>query len=355
MDGDDLAHLVGVLEEIRFPQTSRFMLPSKVGGKPAWLVPSSLPDVSCESCRNQMTFLIQLYAPDSEREHAFHRTIMVFVCLKCRCFLRCFRAQLPLHNSFYGTALISAKDVPLQDELLDKACCDSCGMAVHSATSCRPLPEYGLDIDEVDEIEIDAEEEEDVSEEMSEDCDLDIPGSADALMVSSDMNIDSSEMDLFNEFTETQIEKDRSFRLFKRFVQEAPSNHVIFYSCGGNPLWITDTNQMSGEPPSCEHCGSPRQFEFQIQPQLIYHLMKRLRGFPMGAAPFEWGVVAVYTCKNNCSDPSSSYTEEFVFNQLEPSEWLDFGARKKVDFTQDKTNNKAPVVEERASDDDEWI
>ena len=350
----DLAHLVGVIAEIKHPFNSRYMFPSKVGGRPAWLIPSSIAEIKCDSCSNQMTFLLQLYAPETDRPQAFHRTVMVFVCLKCRCFLKCLRAQLQLQNEYYGAEMVSPKDVPLEDSVLDNLCCDSCGMLLHEGRGCRPLPEYSLDIEEVDEVELDVEEEEDISDDdMSEENDIEGIQVNESIATISDMAIDSSEMDLFNEFTETQIEKDKSFRLFKRFVQDAPSNHVIYYSCGGSPLWITDENQMPGEPPACEHCGARRQFEFQIQPQLIFHLMKRLRGFPMDAAPFEWGIVSIFTCSSSCSKPDQPYVEEFVYNQLEPSEWLEFGARKKVDFTQEKAKKIAPVVHEGG--DDEWI
>ena len=347
----DLAHLVGVVEPIKFPENTRFMFPSKVGGAPAWLVPQSLPQVDCDSCATPMTFLLQLYAPDQDCEQAFHRSLMVFVCTKCRCFLKCFRSQLPLINRFYGTELASPADVPLEDEI-SQLCCETCGCATHRSNFCRALPEYGIAIDELDEMELDDVEEEEESESESDD-DSDMMAS---MMPNSDMAIDRSEMDLFKEFTETQIEKDSSFRLFKRFVQEAPSDHVIYYSIGGSPMWITEENQMPGPPPACQNCGTARHFEFQIQPQLIYHLMKKLPGLSMNAAPFEWGVVAVYTCTQNCTG-SSPYQEEFLYNQLEPSEWLEFNSRKKVDFSKEsKTKDKAPMVAEADDNDEgEWM
>jgi len=353
-ENTDLAHLVGVVEDIKFPFNTRFLFPSKVGGRPAWLVPQGIPDVKCEVCSNLMSFVLQIYAPDQEVEHAFHRTLLVFTCLKCRCFLKCLRSQLPLGNPFYLPEPVQPTQVQRSDAALDNICCDSCGMISHGETVCRSLPEYGLDIEEVDEVEVDLDEEMSESSSDSDDDTGEIPDGM--VPTASEMTIDESEMDLFKEFTETQIEKDGAFRTFKRFVQEAPSDHVIYYALGGKPLWITDQNQMPGEAPVCDRCGSQRQFEFQIQPQLIYHLMKRLRGFPMDAAPFEWGVVAIFTCVKNCSDPSNPYAEEFVYNQLEPSEWIEFGARKKMDFSRERgAQSKAPVVKQAGSDDDEWI
>jgi hypothetical protein len=39
----------------------------------------------------------------------------------------------------------------------------------------------------------------------------------------------------------------------------------------GGPLWIRHDQQPTHIPP-CEHCGAPRQFEFQLMPQLLHYL-----------------------------------------------------------------------------------
>jgi hypothetical protein len=46
-----------------------------------------------------------------------------------------------------------------------------------------------------------------------------------------------------------------------------------------------------------------------------------------------------------------------VYNQLEPSDWLEFNARKKVDFGKEsKTKDKAPMVAEADDNDEgEWM
>jgi pre-rRNA-processing protein TSR4 len=354
---EDLAHLVGVLEPIRFPQNTRFMFPSKVGGKPAWLIPSDIPGVRCDSCSSTMTFLLQIYAPDQGNDSAFHRTLMVFVCLACRCFLKCLRSQLGLINPFYPPEYLPIRDVPLDDQF-DDICCDCCGMLRHDRGVCRILPESGIEIEEIDEIQI-ADVDQDNEDEVQNIDDTESQELLDSLLPKSDMTIDESEMDLFDEFTESQIERDHSFRLFRQFVEEVPNGHIVYYCVGGNPVWISDKNQFAGSPPECESCGAKRQFEFQIQPQLIYHLMTRLSGLSMDTAPFEWGVVCVYTCTSNCSGSGvSGYCEEFVFNQLEPREWLEVGSRQKIDFSRERADRKkAPpeMSQAQSSDEGEWI
>lgn len=352
----NLAHLVGIISDIKNAHATRFAFPSKVGGRPAWLRPDSIPSIECESCARSMTFLLQIYAPVAEFEGAFHRSLLVFTCLHCRCFIRAFRTQLPLINEFYGTESLGDDRIPEIDPLLSKVCCEECGMAKHNDGSmCRALPEYGLDIEELDEIDMDDEDDEDDDDEdMSSDDEMaeeEKKKMADFIKSSPGMDLDESETDVFGDFADTSIEKDKTFRLFKKFVQETPSDQVIYYSLGGHPLWITEQNQLPGSPPNCEHCKGPRQFEFQIQPQLIYHIMKRLRGFPMSAAPFEWGVVAIYTCVSNCGT-NNGYMEEFTFNQLEPAEWLDFNVRKKIDFSKPKSSSSPVIAEDE--DDGEW-
>ena len=65
---------------IELPENSwilhRNYFPSKVGGKPAWLHPESLPSsktMCCSKCLKPLIFLLQLYAPNEERINCFHR------------------------------------------------------------------------------------------------------------------------------------------------------------------------------------------------------------------------------------------------------------------------------------------
>lgn len=92
----------------------------KVGGKPAWLDPRSLPtydQLRC-SCGSPMALVLQVYSPldddEGEGKHAggtksnkaFHRSLYLFACRHGECIakgkgLRVLRCQLPQHNDFY--------------------------------------------------------------------------------------------------------------------------------------------------------------------------------------------------------------------------------------------------------------
>ncbi|CAD7926257.1 unnamed protein product [Amoebophrya sp. A120] len=88
-------------EDIR--QLTRYYFPSKIGGKPAWLVPENYPtDLTCARCGSRMRFLLQIYASREDASPAaFHRMLYVFTCRVCPDQFRCFRAQLPRLNPYY--------------------------------------------------------------------------------------------------------------------------------------------------------------------------------------------------------------------------------------------------------------
>lgn len=101
---------LGFIDESAELLESRFF-PSKIGGKPAWLDLKNIPSVkelTCLLCKLPLRFLCQLYCPINEKEIAFHRTLLVFLCGSKECFLpnsnRNFvvlRSQLPRNNTYY--------------------------------------------------------------------------------------------------------------------------------------------------------------------------------------------------------------------------------------------------------------
>lgn len=74
--------------------------------------------------------------------------------------------------------------------------------------------------------------------------------------------------------------------------------------------------------PCCACCGGPRQFEFQVMPQLLNHLQVDA----MDSLSPDWGTIVVYSCVSSCSDQrvsrsiqgnevTSMYMEEYVWVQ----------------------------------------
>lgn len=147
---------------------TRKMFPSKLGGRPAWLVPRNLPtmpsvlpsspsnsadaatlangDVSeleCRVCKRPLRFLLQIYASrGSERAEAFHRVMHLFICTSCQPNqARVFRAQLPRENNFYSSDPPNPQAIAAnlrkkgdRDPALDQVCCGGCGLPRDNST-----------------------------------------------------------------------------------------------------------------------------------------------------------------------------------------------------------------------------
>lgn len=113
------------------------------------------------------------------------------------------------------------------------------------------------------------------------------------------------------DFPEEGQNLDKNFKRFQKVVKCAP-DQVIRYQRSSTPLWISEENKAESIP-NCEHCSSPRVFEFQIMPQLLSKL-KLDKG--LNEQSIDWGILAVYTCEKSCRSDNKSYTQEFIWKQM---------------------------------------
>ncbi|KAK9174093.1 Programmed cell death protein 2 C-terminal putative domain protein [Cryptosporidium meleagridis] len=393
--------LLGYLEKPRTPLVldSRYF-PSKFGGKPAWLNPQNLPqyrDLQCNICGTRMRFLLQVYAPQDDREDLFHRSIFLFICTNCTCSVQAFRCQLPRMNEYYdynpAPTSFLFEDVNPEETILElkelqfNNICNTCGLplsteskrqqsnthdkcnGIDSGTSKVILDEFSLDIEicsteEEDEDDDQEEAQDDNSEndpgeettpitgendlgfeELSDKIDNINNESCNILGREQRINcekkhfesvdkqnidpksseyklfqdykkkfsenidnvLDDSEMKAFGKISNSNTEKDILFDKFINNSRKYPG-HIIRYSHKGSPLWISDKNIPSETPQKCPLCNSNRVFEFQIQPEAIV----------LGNLPnkVEFGVIAVFTCSNNCQ--IDYYAPEYVLIQNNP-------------------------------------
>jgi hypothetical protein len=138
---------------------------------------------------------------------------------------------------------------------------------------------------------------------------------------------------------------------------QTAKDQCVFYHRGHSPLWLR--TEAPPQIPNCPYCHAPRQFEFQLQPQLLQYIIRRDDNSSFSSvdlssqkeallaacaivnktAPEElppqfkethdkalqriqsqllakpkndldWGVVAVYTCTASCGDLDNTPLDE---------------------------------------------
>lgn len=346
----------------------RQVFPSKAGGVPAWLDPVNLPSgrsCVCDICEEPLQFLLQVYAPITEKESTFHRTLFVFMCPSMSCLhrdqheqwkrspekpsrsVKVFRCQLPCSNPFYSSEppRNDGTDKPSGSGVLlcnwcgtwkgDKVCsgckrtkyCSHKHQVLHwhsgHKIDCQQLSlsddssssKNGTTSAEIikvvsnslwPEYEMINDDESEYDAEMSDD---NIP--THSLVSRNKMdNTMNSLLDIF----EGNSDK-KCWASFQQRIAKAPEQ-VLRYcrNASAKPLWPLSSGQPSKtDIPNCSYCGGPSDFEFQILPQLLYYF-----GVKNDADSLDWATIVVYTCKSSC-EASMAYKEEFPWVQLYPT------------------------------------
>lgn len=313
----EVDELVGYLEDTP-EEDERYMLlrrffPSKVGGRPAWLIPDRMPTdqhMTCEKCGLPLRFLMQVYASQGDyRPQCFHRTLHFFCCTSCQpSEVRVFRAQLPRKNAFYSSEEPDYDDDTLKDKALEAI------LKKQPYCTGAGRPAYYFDEHELSVSSTAKDEDEDSDDSEAED-DEETTKIIEELNSGGDVKeVKSEETEITTkEGFEESENKDAQFKRFLLFAK-AHQGHVMRYALGGEPFWFAETGQLSSKVPNCENCGAPRTFECQIQPQLI-SILKSDR--------LDWGIACCYTCSESCNPPETgcAYLEEWMYVQPEPSDW----------------------------------
>lgn len=108
---------------------------------------------------------------------------------------------------------------------------------------------------------------------------------------------------------------DKIFLKLQKRILRSP-RQVIRYSLGGKPLLISPLpHEEANKAAFCPHCRGDRVFEMQLVPAAADEIYQR-RHSSTGQAPIEWGVVAVFTCKNDCTLPSNYAFEHLVVQEI---------------------------------------
>ncbi|KAJ1647713.1 hypothetical protein IWQ61_010065 [Dispira simplex] len=335
------------------------VFPSKIGGKPVWLNPENplkAEQVLCGECGKPMPLLLQLYTPEDKPKEAFHRMLYIFCCKNGQCHqknwknsFKVYRSQMPENNPYYTAERIetdpedNSSDVDIleiaEDEIRwernpnvsgDTLCvvcglhgskaCSRCKVAhycsrehqivdwtagehrqhcktLETSTSKTPVTTSKAEPKVLFPLmEILSE-----PEEPSNSIDKEYEKYLNRAEMSQEP---SSHEDL--EDSESAV--DRAFLEFQHRVAWYPQQ-VLRYArteydrTETQPLYVSDQDKPTVQDiATCVNCGTPRQFELQILPQLLNHL-----GVDhLTPRALDWGSLFVYSCPDNCVGVNSS-------------------------------------------------
>jgi pre-rRNA-processing protein TSR4 len=198
----------------------------------------------------------------------------------------------------------------------------------------------------------------------------------DAYLEQADLNAALLGRDGTTAISQSERDDEVVYEKFRDRIAD-DKNQVLRYG-GDDVLWMTAQYPTTTNIPPCDHCGQPRQYEFQLMPQLL-HYLKRARQQPPPAAAtaafdgtndgplctrveleewsaavvlgsamtstttttvaaetapaadhpqrrqqrlllddhpeLDWGVVAVYTCRASCCSSQYRYMPEYAYVQ----------------------------------------
>lgn len=337
---------IGFLEKSESWKLESRFFPSKVGGRPAWLNLKDINvDVACRQCSKPCVFLCQLYAPLTDRDETYHRTIFIFICRDPECCkqndnrnFRVYRCQLGRENEFYSpeepedradwcpeaktekysrTCVVCGCFAPSQcgncknvkycsreHQTIDWKAGhkEKCGSFTETSANIL-FPEFEI----VNESEIMDEEDEEMLRKPEE-------KSEEEKIKEYEEYISQLKEGTLGNFDQKMMEEmafgkeDKYFKKFKERLKICP-DQVLRYDRSGTPLWISEPKFSDGDILNCELCGLSRSFEFQILPTLLNSL-----NVDSLTKSIDWGTLLVYTCRNSC-DFGPAYKEEILLKQ----------------------------------------
>eukprot|EP00871_Galdieria_phlegrea_P005856 jgi/Galph1/758/GphlegSOOS_G5505.1 len=351
---DSVSCLLGILKPLSDDPLSysRFVFPSKVGGRPAWLEPKNLPtNLLCGSCAHKLEYLLQIYAPLEEdevgHEEAFHRTLFVFYCINPLCshesnFCKVFRSQLAAKNPFYSSDYTKNMERGKQQnfreaetQICTVCClpaslvCGNCKRRVYCSKLCQQW-DWKLGHKRYCSSNIDQQRQETTNiscfpsfllETLEEPIQVE--------SISNNFHIQETPHE--DEDLESEPvceERDAVFEHFQLRTMREPKQ-VLRYAPRDSsiqPLWYRKEKRItnSEDIPPCSVCHGPRVFEFQVMPQLLYYLQASEQSksqIRYQEKSIDFGTIVVYTCQKSCSlrvvgeETTSFYSEEFAVVQ----------------------------------------
>jgi len=318
---------------------SRGFHPSKVGGKPVWLIPENLPQRTCPRCQCQLRFVLQIYAPGGysdagDEDASFHRTVYLFVCASkngCTGGAVAYRQQLPEKNSFYPAVAPDYED-PAELAKLDvshpvkQRMCNVCGFAssFHCA-SCKLVSYCSKECQVLDwkegghrdvckkkkqasevknpfalnEFELVSEEAVDdrIPDSEGDDDEEDDEITAEEAQKEADNVAQTMNREKFGDMDENEALvkelEDAKFQAWNTILAKE-AEQVIRYNRGAEFLVPIDQSELDFEPGCCEACGTERTFEFQTTPHIMVKSGLEFSGGDLAT-------ILLFTCPKDCA------------------------------------------------------
>ncbi|XP_010546383.1 PREDICTED: programmed cell death protein 2-like isoform X2 [Tarenaya hassleriana] len=346
---------------------------TKIGGLPDWppLSEDALRTelLSCRSCGSRLSLVAQVYAPIStENSNIEERTVYVFGCLMLNCGTseqswRIFRVQ-KAHDEKEPSRLsgISAASPPAlasktnlwdlggdeDDEDFDlgslaEALSEAAAVASNSKKQTKSGSKSGLETKVKHSplkstTRVGGENSQVVpcfyihSQEESPSKDVgSLAMNYSALSIRDRETENDDEHGSEEKWEDEKYEYDKALnadRTYLKFKKRLDANpeQCFRYSYGGKPLLATEIVKA---PEKCERCGSPRLFEMQLMPPLIYFLQEAVldNSLKQSLDNWDWMTLIIHTCSKSCSrtvEEDKSVTdgdwivaEEFITVQYE--------------------------------------
>lgn len=358
--------------------------PSKIGGLPIMLFPIENKNYfTCEFCAGKLTFLLQLYSLIDSNPNAYHRTLYLFLCIKCfkiRPSFKCLRLQLPEKSEFYNSC--KAKDLKqlvsyIPDLDTNNIFQPEFVIGIEDE-SPEALKTYTTFINQIHEGSV-----KDDFEELEQEPQLNkeeniifnkLMKEVNNLEVTDDKDDDDDKDDILDNKDDkikdpmAVLNNDVFFLLSSKIIRENPTQVIRYCRRDIKPLWYCKNNVMTNKNLKCNLCGKKKIFEFQVMPY-IFLLYKQLINHDIGT-------IAIYTC-----DCDNQISEEYVYvqrtgekipdidekgkvickgllefqNYIEAEEKLGFGASEEPDedgFVEVKSKNKKKMQDIKEEEDD---
>ncbi|KAG0449987.1 hypothetical protein HPP92_026996 [Vanilla planifolia] len=316
---------------------------TKIGGLPDWPVPNIIePELlKCRVCGEMLGLVAQIYAPISmPKSNIDDRVLYIFGCSmpKCGSNAKCWRALRVQKCIGENPLLESSKHlIPVQEVHPINASHDSgdIGDEIYNALDfgdlVRELSEASLLASQSrkpkDSLHAEPYKRTIQSKSMLNDINSgmpvvpcfyvypqeentfrDISGAVFANFATCSLKGDDS-VDAHNEEEawegetyeyDKSLGADRTYLKFKKRMDTTPEQ-CFRYAYGGRPLL---GRYEVAKPDNCDLCGSPRHYEMQLMPPLLFFLHEAADGLSTSVPEWSWMTLMVYTCSSSCC-PSS--------------------------------------------------